>query len=163
MEEARAGVALAANWAAAGNYARLPAGRISNVMREINTMSSPFRSCLGIVIAGASFALLSASSAEAASGEQASQPQVTFTRDVAPILQKSCQNCHRPGAMAPMSLTTYEEVRPWVRSIKARVASREMPPWHIDRNIGLQKFKGDPSLTDKEIATMTSGTSGRRI
>jgi hypothetical protein len=80
--------------------------------------------------------------------------QVTFTRDVAPILQRSCQHCHRPGAIAPMSLLTYEEARPWARSIKAKVTAREMPPWHIDRNVGITKFKDDPSLTDAEIATI---------
>ena len=83
-----------------------------------------------------------------------SQAQVTFTKDVAPILQKSCQNCHRPGSVAPMALLTYEDARPWARSIKARVAAREMPPWHIDRTIGISKFKNDPSLTDDEIATI---------
>src|SRR4029079_17940512 len=69
----------------------------------------------------------------------------TFAKDVAPILQRSCQQCHRPGSIAPMSLLTYEEARPWARSIKARVAAREMPPWFIDRNIGIQKFKNDIS------------------
>jgi hypothetical protein len=80
--------------------------------------------------------------------------QVTFTRDVAPILQRSCVTCHRPGEIAPMSLLTYEDARPWARSIKTRVASREMPPWHIDRTIGIQEFKDNPSLSDDEIATI---------
>ena len=53
--------------------------------------------------------------------------QVTFTKDVAPILQRSCVNCHRPGQSAPMALRTYEEVRPWARAIKTRVVNREMP------------------------------------
>ena len=77
---------------------------------------------------------------------------VTFTRDIAPILQRSCQVCHRVGEMAPMSLVTYEEVRPWARSIKNRVTALEMPPWHIDKTIGIQQFKDDPSLSDAEIA-----------
>src|SRR5476649_2060538 len=76
---------------------------------------------------------------------------VTFSKDVAPILQKACQNCHRPGAIAPMSLLTYQDARPWARSIKQKVSSREMPPWYIDRHIGINKFKDDPSLTDAEI------------
>ncbi len=80
---------------------------------------------------------------------------VTFSKDVAPILQKSCQTCHRPGAIAPMSLLTYQDARPWAKSIKAKVASREMPPWYIDRNVGIHKFKDDPSLTDEEITTIT--------
>jgi len=96
--------------------------------------------------------------AGAASAQQsapaANQTPVTFTKDVAPILQRSCQTCHRPGAVAPMSLLTYEDVRPWARSIKSKVTNREMPPWHIDRNIGITKFKNDPSLTDQEIATI---------
>ena len=85
---------------------------------------------------------------------QSNERQVTFTKDVAPILQRSCVTCHRPGEMAPMSLMTYEDVRPWARAVKTRVAAREMPPWHIDRNIGIQQFKDDPSLTDEEIATI---------
>src|SRR4029078_2638383 len=82
----------------------------------------------------------------------AQQPGVTFTKDVAPILQRSCQNCHRPGAIAPMSLLTYQDARPWAKSIKAKVTAREMPPWYIDRHVGITKFKDDPSLTDAEIA-----------
>jgi hypothetical protein len=81
--------------------------------------------------------------------------QVTFTKDVAPIFQRSCQNCHRPGSMAPMSLLTFEDARPWARSIKQKVSGREMPPWFIDRHIGITKFKNDPSLTEAEIATIT--------
>src|SRR4051812_39797210 len=81
--------------------------------------------------------------------------QVTFTKDVAPIFQKSCQNCHRPGSIAPMSLLTYEEARPWARAIKQRVEARQMPPWHVDRTVGIRQFKDDPSLTDQEIATLS--------
>jgi hypothetical protein len=78
----------------------------------------------------------------------------TFTKDVAPILQAKCQSCHRPGYIAPMSLVTYEEARPWARSIKSRVVERQMPPWHIDRTVGIQHFKNDRSLTDEEITTI---------
>ena len=78
----------------------------------------------------------------------------TFTKDIAPILQRSCQTCHRPGMMAPMALLTYQDARPWARSIKNKVSNREMPPWFIDRNIGIQKFKNDPSLSAQEIATI---------
>jgi len=90
------------------------------------------------------------------SAPASNQTPVAFTKDVAPILQRSCQTCHRPGAVAPMSLLTYEDVRPWARSIKTKVTNREMPPWHIDRNIGITKFKNDPSLTDQEIATIAT-------
>jgi len=63
----------------------------------------------------------------------AAQAQVTFTKDVAPILQRACQNCHRPNNMAPMSLLTYQDARPWARSIKEKVVKRDMPPWFVDR------------------------------
>ena len=78
----------------------------------------------------------------------------TFARDVAPILQDKCQACHREGYIAPMSLVTYDETRPWARSIKARVAARQMPPWHIDKTVGIQQFKNDRSLTDDQIDTL---------
>src|SRR5438105_11747883 len=81
-------------------------------------------------------------------------PQVTFTKDVAPILYRSCVRCHRPGEIAPMSLLTYADARPWARSIKDRVSKREMPPWFLDKTIGIQKYKEDPSLTDEEVATI---------
>src|SRR5215472_7529987 len=79
---------------------------------------------------------------------------VTFTRDVAPIFQDKCQDCHRHGSMAPMSLVTYEESRPWAKAIRERVANRQMPPWHIDQNVGVQKFKNDMSLSEAQIATI---------
>jgi hypothetical protein len=78
----------------------------------------------------------------------------TFTKDVAPIFQKKCESCHRPDSIAPMSLITYQEARPWARSIRDRVASRNMPPWHIDPTVGIQHYKGDRSLTQKEIDTI---------
>lgn len=80
--------------------------------------------------------------------------QVTFTKDVAPILQKSCQGCHRPGSIGPMPLLSYEDARPWARSMKDRVSRRQMPPWHVDRTVGIRKFKDDPSLTDDQVRTI---------
>jgi hypothetical protein len=80
----------------------------------------------------------------------------TFTKDVAPIFQKKCESCHRPDSIAPMSLITYQEARPWARSIRDRVASRNMPPWHIDPTVGIQHYKGDRSLTQKEIDTIVA-------
>jgi hypothetical protein len=79
---------------------------------------------------------------------------VTFSKDVAPIFQAKCQSCHEPGSIAPMSLITYKEARPWAKSIQARVASRQMPPWHIDRSVGVQKFKNDMSLSDDQVNTI---------
>jgi hypothetical protein len=82
--------------------------------------------------------------------------QVTFTKDIAPILQRSCQQCHRPDSIAPMSLLTYEEARPWARAMKYRTGLRSkpeaMPPWFIEKNVGIQQYKGDISLSDEEIA-----------
>jgi mono/diheme cytochrome c family protein len=80
---------------------------------------------------------------------------VTFTRDIAPILQRSCQECHHPDGVAPMPLVSYEDVRPWAKAIKARTALRSqrgaMPPFFVEKNIGIQKFKHDPSLSDDEV------------
>jgi hypothetical protein len=81
-------------------------------------------------------------------------PQVTFTKEVAPILQQHCQECHRPNAIAPMPLLTYEEVRPWAKAIKERVSARMMPPWFIDPNVGINKFKNDGGLSENEIGTI---------
>jgi hypothetical protein len=80
--------------------------------------------------------------------------QVTFSKDVAPILQAKCQACHEPGSIAPMSLRTYQEARPWARSIKQRVEARQMPPWHVDRSVGVQHFKNDMSLSDEQVDTI---------
>src|SRR5437660_9605121 len=88
------------------------------------------------------------------------QDQVTFTRDVAPILQEHCQVCHRPGTVAPMSLLTYEDVRPRAKAIKAKLVAREMPPWFIDKNVGVQHFNNDTSMTDEEIATIVKWVDG---
>jgi hypothetical protein len=86
--------------------------------------------------------------------ELSSRP-VTFSKDIAPIFQEKCQNCHRAGQMAPMSLVTYEETRPWAVSIRERVITRQMPPWHLDKTVGIQHFQNDLSLTDSQITTIT--------
>ena len=78
----------------------------------------------------------------------------TFSADVAPIFQRACQRCHQETGIGPMSLITYDEVRPWVRQIRDRVERRIMPPWHLDRTVGIQEFKNDFSLTNDEIDTV---------
>jgi mono/diheme cytochrome c family protein len=88
----------------------------------------------------------------ATAADTAAKP--TYTKDIAPIFQEKCEACHRPDSIAPMSLRTYEEARPWARSIRARVESRQMPPWHIDRTVGIQSFKNDRSLSDEQVATV---------
>ena len=79
----------------------------------------------------------------------------TFAKDVAPILQEKCEACHRNGSMAPMSLVTYEETRPWAKSIKQRVVARSMPPWHLDKTVGIQQFQNDISLSDEQIGVIS--------
>ena len=109
--------------------------------------------CVAGFMAGAA-SLLGPSTVTAQSGPTSAQ--VTYTKDIAPILQRSCENCHRPDSAAPMSLQTYEEVRPWARAIKTRTSigphAGVMPPWYMEKNIGIQTFKNDPSLSDEEIA-----------
>lgn len=83
---------------------------------------------------------------------------VTFAKDVAPILQRRCEECHRDGGVAPMALVTYEQARPWARSIKEKSVSREMPPFHAAGAVG--RYKDDPRLTDAEIATITKWVDG---
>src|SRR2546422_3413968 len=83
--------------------------------------------------------------ASAATAAEAVAPStVTFNKDVLPILQSNCQNCHRPGQVAPMSLLTYQDARPWAKAIKAAVQTRKMPPWNADPGDG--HFLNDRSL-----------------
>ena len=84
----------------------------------------------------------------------ATRSAVTFAKDVAPILQQKCQVCHQPGSIGPMPLLTYEDARDNARRIKSKVSLRLMPPWHIDKTVGIQKFKNDRGLSDKEIQTV---------
>jgi hypothetical protein len=79
---------------------------------------------------------------------------VTFTKDIAPIFQEKCETCHRKGSMAPMALVTYAETRPWAKSIKERVVTHNMPPWHLDKTVGIQHFANDRSLTDEQVDTI---------
>jgi hypothetical protein len=108
------------------------------------------RALTGLVALGAVLAV----TPDARAADALSAPPVTFSKDVAPILQDKCQACHQPNSIAPMSLITYDETRPWARSIKNRVETRQMPPWHIDRSVGVQKFKNDMSLTEEQIKTI---------
>jgi hypothetical protein len=77
--------------------------------------------------------------------------EVTFAKDIAPILEAKCQSCHQSGTVAPMPLVTYEDVRPWIKSMKRQVVSRQMPPWHVSKRIGIQQYKNDRSLSDREV------------
>lgn len=84
--------------------------------------------------------------------------QVTFSKDIAPIFNAKCAECHRPGDSAPFSTLTYKEVRPWAKSIKEKVANRTMPPWHADPHFG--QFKNDRTLSQKEIETIVAWVDG---
>ena len=107
----------------------------------------------GALVLGAVLALPGSLSAQTAG-------QVTFNKDVSPIFQARCQSCHEPGSIGPMSLVSYKDARPWARSIKNRVETRQMPPWHIDRSVGVQKFKNDMALTDAQVATIVAWVDG---
>jgi hypothetical protein len=91
----------------------------------------------------------------------ATSSPVTFTKDVLPILQKNCQSCHRPGQVAPMSLLTYKDARPWAKAIKAAVSMRKMPPWFADPKYG--HFTNDRSLQQNEIDTLVNWVDGGAI
>jgi len=78
----------------------------------------------------------------------------TFTKDIAPIVQQKCETCHRAEGMAPFSLATYEDARPYLKSIGQRVSTHQMPPWNIDKTVGIQSFKNDRSLSQDQIDTI---------
>ena len=86
--------------------------------------------------------------------------EVTFHKDIEPILQRSCQSCHREGGAGPMPLVTYEQVAPFAGLIEYKTGLRDragaMPPWYMEKNIGIQDYKDDPSLSDEEIAAISS-------
>jgi len=79
---------------------------------------------------------------------------VTYYKDVAPVLQKRCEECHRAGEVAPMSFESYNQARPWAKAIKAAVLTKKMPPWFADPHFG--KFSNDRSLSASEIDTLVS-------
>ena len=83
---------------------------------------------------------------------------VTFYRDILPILQKNCQSCHRPGEIGPMPLETYAQARPWAKAIKTAVATRKMPPWFADPNVG--HFRNDRRLSEQEIRAIDAWVDG---
>src|SRR5437773_2987594 len=120
-------------------------------VQRSDRMTFRFRLGAGLVVAA-----VVAVTPFALKAEQAAPQTVTFTKDIAPILQRSCENCHRPDGVAPMPLVSYEDVRPWARAIKQRTSVGPhrgvMPPWYIEKNIGIQKYKNDPWLSDLEVA-----------
>src|SRR5579872_592755 len=122
----------------------------------MNPRKSRWQLRIGLALVAPAAVSIMLSSALQADDAPVITGEVTFSKDIAPILQRSCQNCHQPISVAPMSLITYKEVRPWARSIKEKTALRDkrgaMPPWFIEKNVGIQHYKNDPSLNDVEIA-----------
>jgi hypothetical protein len=102
-----------------------------------------------LVLASAAAALAAAPQSPSSAPNDGSP---TFSRDVAPIVYSKCASCHRPGEVAPMSLLTFRDVRPWAASIREKVRTRAMPPWHADRQHG--RFRNDLSLSEREIETI---------
>jgi hypothetical protein len=113
-------------------------------------------SAVAIFIAAACFVVLT--TADASGNKKAAKEKVTFAKDVAPIFYNKCAECHRAGEIAPFSLMSYKESRPWARSIKEKVASKEMPPWHADPNHGA--FANDRRLSPQEIETVVAWVDG---
>ncbi|MEX0962870.1 MAG: cytochrome c [Pseudohongiellaceae bacterium] len=86
--------------------------------------------------------------------------EITFHKDIEPILQRSCQNCHRPGGVAPMPLVEYDQVAPYAGLVEYKTGLRDragaMPPWYAEKDVGIQHFKNDPSLSDAEIEAIST-------
>ena len=104
----------------------------------------------GLMVAVAAMVAIASPAGAAEKTEVPAKP--TYSKDVAPILDANCVQCHREGDIAPMALTTYEEVRPWAKSILQNVGNRVMPPWHADPGYG--PFKNERKLSDNEVATI---------
>ncbi|MEK6286060.1 MAG: cytochrome c [Acidobacteriota bacterium] len=105
-----------------------------------------------VVLASAFCFIIALVGSNTVSGD--SKASLTFSKNIAPIFYKNCIGCHRPGEIAPMSLLTYKEVRPWAKSIREKIATREMPPWHLDSQYG--KWENDRRLNQKEIDTVVA-------
>jgi len=108
------------------------------------------------VATGAVTDLAAQQSAVAFASAAPADREVTFTHDIAPILQENCQVCHQPGAIGPMSLMTYQDVRRYARRIKEQVQQRNMPPYQYDTDVGVQDLKYDPRLSDEDIHTIVA-------
>ncbi len=118
----------------------------------------------GFAILGAALVASIAVETEPLQGQaEARHADVTFNRDVMPIFQANCQECHQPGSIAPMSLLTYRDANKYARRIREKVAGQVMPPWHLDKSVGIQEFKNDRSLTEDEVATILAWVDGGRV
>ena len=106
-----------------------------------------YLSVVGLIVMGSPFSVMAQST------------DITFHKDIEPILQRSCQNCHRDGGVGPMPLVTYDQVAPFAGLIEYKTGLRDragaMPPWYMEKNIGIQNYKNDPSLNDEEIEAIS--------
>jgi hypothetical protein len=117
-------------------------------------MANRIAVCVGRALTTLSIAAVGTFGFVGTAAAQEGGEDITFTRDIAPIFQDNCQVCHQEGAIAPMSLMTYDQARRYARRIKDRVAKRLMPPWHLNPHIGIQDFKNDRSLSEEDIQTI---------
>jgi len=124
-------------------------------------MSARTRRLVVITALCGTAAIASVSASRGQSAAAARKP--TFSRDVAPIFQGKCQVCHQPNSIAPMPLLNYADAKKFASAIKSKVEARVMPPWHIDRNIGVRAFKNDRGLTDAEVGTIVSWVEGGAV
>jgi hypothetical protein len=113
------------------------------------------RSLFGLAAVAATLMMVPGGTVAAGQTAVGSPPAPAFTKDVAPILFNSCASCHRPGEVAPMSLLSYQDARPWAKAIKQKVVSREMPPWYADPHFSDVKFRNDRRLTAQQIDTIS--------
>src|SRR5688572_17986895 len=109
------------------------------------------RSLFGLAAVAATLMMVPGGTVAAGQTAVGSTPAPAFTKDVAPILFNSCASCHRSGEVAPMSLLSYQDARPWAKAIKQKVVSREMPPWYADPHFSDVKFRNDRRLTAQQI------------
>lgn len=107
---------------------------------------SPALLCAALLVPGAL----------AAQSTNGDEPEITFTRDIAPIMQENCQICHRESSVAPMSFVTYRDVRRYARRIREQVSRRLMPPYHLDVGVGIQDIKDDWRLEQEDIETIVA-------
>jgi hypothetical protein len=124
-------------------------------------MSARTRRLVVIIALCGTAAIASVSASRGQSAAATRKP--TFSKDVAPIFQEKCQVCHQPNSIAPMPLLNYADAKKFASAIKSKVEARVMPPWHIDRNIGVRAFKNDRGLTDAEVGTIVSWVEGGAV
>lgn len=129
-------------WARSGPPGKIAVDRLSRLAEDGNVWNRLLRSVAFVASAGCAFCATESSGAP------------TFAHDVAPILQKNCQVCHRPGEIGPMALLTYDQARPWAKAIKSAVVTRTMPPWHADPRYG--SFANQRALSETDIRTISA-------